>query len=684
MNSINRALELWIELTGVDPNQKGFRFRDYSVGTMHEAIREALELDPSNITAYLLLDSFSASYFQGKSFSIQELLESPDSTESYLKTVREFLSIIKSPVIRDLGDSFRLTMRQAIRHYRADTEKVMEVLADPHALAFIRRDALRSINDLRVDQFLAGEPESKEIKPACLDTVHQLWNVNSLINMACSTPSGVTLNLIRDPDDFNSFFAFTIRNGGNLFILSDVPVHAHPLAKFMSRRPDRALGDRACRNWFPYELLGVKFDSDSGDLYIERSNQNCLIPIQQTADPLKRINELDPVEIIWTVMMFDLIAEKFWNKGHQEKELSYTASMIKEESPLIEEAERSNLPVPTYDKLNLPALRVADIRSSTIKEGVLGSNGGEPYKWMEERYASSISDEYVNLISMQETNFYLPPPSNSKKFKEHKNHDSAAVSKNNIVSVGHKDNDSIPTWHSGGRLGLHAVDPSTFGTRVEVDSNRQYLARHNLAKGVQHLAIQEFNNRQDEIMKWWKGALEQNIDHLFSLAINKVWWRKKGDRYKTAKVSGVGGVGRTTGEYRMMYCYNDDEFKKDTLYHRFDRTVLSQGYSKTHLCYLTGVGASYRVVFEPQTADDLAFLVGCDVGDLPDVLQHWCANSRSQGNHNINRVDPMAWAINNPWEQMSMSVLLALSKRGYNRIKKEFAGGLTQNNHYLS
>jgi hypothetical protein len=65
------------------------------------------------------------------------------------------------------------------------------------------------------------------VRPVFHAKVFQWWNINSLLQAATTQmPSGVSLNLIRDRDAFQSYFVFCIRNGANLFVLSDAPEYA--------------------------------------------------------------------------------------------------------------------------------------------------------------------------------------------------------------------------------------------------------------------------------------------------------------------------------------------------------------------------------------------------------------------------------------------------------------------------
>lgn len=678
---LHQALELWVELTGVDPGATrwsinlGGGMDSYTVSKMHKAIKEALDLDPTNVTGHLLLDAFSTQYFQGRKFSVEELMEHPERTAEYVAKTKAFRALAQSPEIQDIGASFALSMRQALRHYGADTDATMAVLADPHELAFLRRDALRSMEGLRVDQFLKGSPEPAGVQPAYNGVVHQVWNINSLINLACRQPAGVTLNLVRDPDDFQSYFAFAIRNGGNLFVLSDVPVHCHPLQRYMSRRPDRAFEDRAVRNWFPYNLLDIKC-SEEGRLYFDHSGKTALVPLNQEADQLKSLPELHPSEIVWLVMMFDLIVERFWRKGFQSPELTYTAQMIREETPLIDAATRANLPVIGYQTLALPALTVADVRHDTISPTVIGSDGGSPNRWMEDRYAGRVTDEVINLVGLMGTDHYLPPAkidrTGGRGCHDHKNHETALVSANLVVSVNAKADSQLPFWNREGRYALHALDAASFGTKQEIEDNRGFLARHNLAKAVQRLADEEFEARKDEITDWWKKTIEKNIDLIYSMAVVPEVWRPKAMAlYPQSEIAGGGWIHKNYFQFTQV-CDTKDYTHHASLK---EPVWLTQGYRSrgdNFTCYINGTASSHRVEVRPQTAADLAYLARCEISDLPDVLQHWCASSTHAGNHLLNRIDPMAWVLHNPWEKLSFGVVLHLSTRALRKLEKDY------------
>jgi hypothetical protein len=275
----------------------------------------------------------------------------------YLTKVKEFRALIKSPELAGIGIQFQQKMERALAHYNVPAEPSPSSSTDKHNLAFLRRDALRSMDSLRENQFLAGEYDPPERKPVYNPTVFSYWNMNSCIEHLCHMPSGISLNLIRDPDELHSYFCFTVRNGGNLIVLSDVPEYAHPLGRYMSRRPDRRYDERVSKNWFPYELLAIEYDEEGKayhDKYRETKDKG-LVPHNPQHFTLKQISELEPPVIAWTIMMFDLLVERYWKQKPQPLPLSYTAEMIRldDTNRLLGSAASANLPVIGYQPLSL-------------------------------------------------------------------------------------------------------------------------------------------------------------------------------------------------------------------------------------------------------------------------------------------------------------------------------------------
>lgn len=722
-----RALALWVEITGVEPAKYGSgSMSDWRIRTLHENIQEALDLDPTEITAFYILNVFAANYFKDRTFSLLTLLDAPERVHTYLEKSHELRAILGAPEVIERGEEFAATLSKAVERYDGLTPEVKVVINDREEIGFLRRDALRSIKNLRVDQFLRGAPEPDGRKPVYNKVVHQFINVNSLLAAAVDMPAGVSLNLIRHPDGYQSYFVFTIRNGGNVFFLSDTPPVTHPLQGDMmsQRRPDRQLEGRSFQNWFPYDLLDIAYN-DNGDLYIVpdymKDPSSSLVPYQSKLHPLTFINKLEPRQVIWLTMMFDLIVEKFWHEGHQAPVLSYTGEMLKVASPLALRAEEAGHSVALYDPLALEPLVLDDVLagSSLLTEDTVGEACGAN-QWLEDRFKDRVAADIdagmnlLNLAGLPETKILLASNVVAKVLAEKKRDDKiaqiakdrAARGETGPVSIvyetdtsdGLNDEDQdarsntgavalIPQTHGivvmddKDRKGMSSfrwdemmqssatlakIDTTRFGTRESISNDRVFIARHNVAKRIQQLAVEEYAERKAEVEAWVKDKMRANAANLYEMAI-------MGEVRKPYR--------RTdTKSYRLFAETNTIEhMRNNSMYGSFGAITLSGPSSFSyfgpgkgaHTCFETDGKATYLTVFRPHYADELALLCGCEVADLPDVLQHWTSETpTSTGNQILSRQDPMDWALRNPWCKSNFALNLYLSVRAINRLCK--------------
>lgn len=651
--TLSAGLAMWQDLTGVDPNAKSMTFGGWRLKETFDELQEAIELDPTQVTATLLLAHFVEQYLADRSFTMQQLVREPAKVKEMIQRPAALVGLLARQEVSDARESYVRAVQSAIRHYAADDRAdVQALLAQPHELALLRRDALRSMAQLRVDQFLRGAPEAEQVKPSFNKTIYQFWNINSCLTAATRMPSGVSLNLIRHPDAFQSYFVIVVRNGGSLFIVSDVPADAHPLQGEMRRRPDRDLARRANRNWFPYSLLDLEYDEESAQLYEVETKRRDLVAYQTEALPLLAVSALEPGVLVWLTMMFDLLVERFWKQGYQSPQLSYTAEMLKS-NPLIEAAHSANLPSLVYSPVALAPLTHADVSAENSTTDEIGKTFDQPNAWLEERFGSKVPAEAFNLLGAPEDRLLLGLD--------------GAVEK--LAPEVYK---SLPFWEQRdfmkGRATLAVMDATAFGSREKIQADRKFIARANYAEGVGRLARMEFDQRKDEVLNWYKEKIKANVPTLLQWVGNENLWVDDGIR---GTFSGYeGDVGRQFYNARGFITHVDESSADSGL--RYYGFVVPSAWKKNAwACVVTQARATYRVIFNPANSEELALLAGCTVQELPDVLQHWNRYRPYRGNCILDRIDPMVWRVENPWLKLDLRVCLPLSKRALAKLKKE-------------
>ena len=686
-----KAVDLYGEITGVAvPKHEGDRPANWHIGDNYGNLRDAILLDPSTLTANLMLAYYAKDFLSNQTLSLMSLMQDPDAYLAKVVKPKALFDIVNRDDVVEARDGFIGRLRTALNRYgAAGREDVEKVLNSPDHIAFLRRDALKGIQRMQMHQFTDGAPEPADVRPVYHTNIFQWWNINSLLAAAVNMPSGVSLNLIRDKDAYQSYFCFCIRNGGRLLILTDAPEYAHPLQGSMTRRPERALGSRSVQAWFPYDLLGLRWDEENEEFYIEKSDDKGLAIYQQEHKVLKPMAEIGASELIWATMMLDQIVDRFWTKGETAPELSYTGEMLKTADRLISAAEGSLTVVADYQPLALAPLTHADIKTGALNPDHIGKMGSGINDWMEQRYGAKVNPAVFNTVA--QGGMLLLGEDTSLTNPWHKDR----VVEGRAMEGGMRAFTPSEVEHAGigrhnAKAGLVFFDSTKFGTREQIEADRVWLARHNYATEIGRMAKDEFEARSGEVKAWVTERLNANLDNLIAYAGNEELWiatglqgtfeqdgagsgvRKRIELAKPLKNSTGKSPSLSLRHFLTTTDLAEERRTQDYDYSSIGAIHLSQGYDRGkggYDCLLTGAKSSYRMKFTPTNAQQLAFLCGCEVRDLPDVLQNWVLGRPYVGNHILNRIDPMVWAIQDPWRELSFRTMLYLSKRGLAKAK---------------
>lgn len=644
--AINQALKIWVEATGFDPESKSIRMSEFGIHSANRTIREAQDLD-ALLTTFLVLRAEAREFAKSVTFDALEVLEDENGVTGKTASLKRLLGIVNDPECMELVREFQESLRKSAK-VSGLLETVEKEVQDLGSLAYIRRDALRGHKELKVHHFAAGKRGTSP--PKYNPNLIKFWNIQSALAYARLMPEdGVNLVMVRDPVALFSFFAFVVRNGEYLDILTDQDAGAHPLHKHMTRGGgNRSFEDRSYRLRFPYELFD--FELDHKGRFVQEHSRGTLVPIDAEGVIVKPIRKIEGDQALWLLMMFDLIKEVYWKQDPvPDPILSFTGSGMVAEKRLPAVLGKKGLSMP--GRVSVPQLGRADITRTALKTNWVNEPTGQ-HNWMEDRYGPQVPEEVFNLVGSEKT-YRLLDGRNIKPWK--------------MLPKPSKKDDNGMDPRDESKYELVAVEPGTFGTPEQMEKDRRFLARYNQATVIRALADKEYHERKEEIEKWYEESVRKNGPRLVDAMVRGTFVSEVQDKPPDLE------EGQSTFEHgipqpgQILRLYQD--------FHRPSGTWGAVGLvslrENKYRCFVGGERASIWGYFKVMTAKSLADMAGCSVGQLPDVLRHWEKVERYDGNCILDRIDPMEWRCKNPWREMEFDVVVGISRRTLKRLCKE-------------
>jgi hypothetical protein len=660
---LNEAIPRWAKLTGTKLGTSSFtftigsnsEFQSYDLQKYIDDLNESRSLDMSGTTAILLLRGLFEAYVEEKSFTLHTLLYAPKDVETTIGKLREFHALISRTACEEAVTRFKETLRAAAVHYGYDLGKLGKHLADERALGQLRLAASRSLDTLAAHQFTQGARDEKPLQYN--RQIFEFSSINSFLHaLRHQMVSGITLALIRDVRDdrgvYKAYFVLGMRNGETTTILTDFQEGAHPEYHNVTRRPDRRLEERARQHWFPYRLLDE-------DPIKHKQRKTALVPLDAKAVPIEEITNLEPSEFIWLTLLFDRVAAKFDHDDHKTTELSYTGEMVVTPHALVE-ATSAIVRAGLYKPLILPKLTA---RTATpelaANDKPLGHNA-----WLEERYRDRVPEILLDVVGERRA---LEVGKEAKKLLPGK------IDSRDLPAE--RKQPGVIGWGTDYRiepLNPLALDPTYFGTQKDIERTRAWYARTNLIKGVQRLASAEFAAKHRVILSWYRKRIERNMSFIWNaVAIGELEapitsWKSRDDHDFPAE---------DELRWKKGNILSQKQAPKYNPFYSDRRSVQFGGWDNDRSYNVCAIDPPTRAtvftIISPDNPRALARLMGIPEKKLPWPLQHWTTHEPYTGNSILSRIDPQDSRLDDPWRHLELRLTISLSKRAYNRLRKE-------------
>ena len=666
LNSIlNEAIPRWATLTGTKLGTNSFsftigsnsEFQSFDLQKYIDDLNESRSLDMSGTTAILLLRGLFEAYVEEKSFTLHTLLYATNDVEATIGKLREFHALISRPACEEAVTRFKGALRAAAVHYGYDLGKLKKHLADERALGQLRLAASRSLDTLAAHQFAQGARDPKPLQYN--RQIFEFSSINSFLHaLRQQMVSGITLALIRASNDegdiYRSYFVLGMRNGETITVLTDFQEGEHPEYHHMTRRPDRRLEERARQHWFPYRLLDL-----DPIKHKQLKDKTALVRLDAKATPIEEITNLEPSEFVWLTLLFDRVAARFDHDDHKTAELSYTGEMVVSPHALID-GNSALVRAGHYKPLVLPKLTV---RTATPElagnEKPLGHNA-----WLEERYRDRVPEILLDVVGERKA---LEVGKEAKKLLPGK------IEQRDLPAE--RKQPGVFGWGTDYRiepLNPLALDPTYFGTQKDIERNRAWYARANLIKGVQRLASAEFAAKHRMILSWYRKRIERNMAFIWkAVALGELEapitaWKSREDH---------GFPAEDELRWKKGNILHQKQAPKYNPFYSDRKSVQFGGWDNDRNYNVCAIDPPTRAtvftIIQPDNPRVLALLMGTPEKKLPWPLQHWTTHEPYTGNSILDRIDPQDSRLDDPWRHLELRLTISLSKRAYNRVRKE-------------
>jgi len=287
---------------------------------------------------------------------------------------------------------------------------------------------------------------------------------------------------------------------------------------------------------------------------------------------------------------------------------------------------------------------------------------------MEKRYGSKIRKDLLFLTKYSEDGLLAP----------------WTESNINLLTSGNKQiiNQTIENV-----IGLKAFNPGRIGTVEELNADRAFLARYNEAKMIEKAACDEFDQTHAEIYEWYRNHVETNMKNLLTAIANlsmkvengTILYRTDGNENNENPKSG-----------NILNVYDDEKEKSECHNIGAGCTRIEFGTRDDHkhgplilyqkkegwydpCCYLTGTkNPQITATFVVENTNAISAVTGVKFEDLPEVIKNWRKYEHYTGNEILTRVDPMEWAIQDPWRKgIDFTIRIWLSRSAFNWLRKD-------------
>ena len=480
--TLKEKLNLWVKITGLDPSEEKTSFSinlsgklsDYDIKVMDDKIKEVLQIDETGLFTEAYLGIYFKKFIKEKTVSLMDIILNTEMQELAEDCRTLYQAILETGAEEEIIKN----AKSALDFYDLESDKL-----NAENIMDIVTSAKHCVNKgLKLDQIAKGRFDKTSFKAS--NEIYMYRSISDVIRYAAKGAiTGVSLCYIRNEKNIDeSYFAFLIRNGENLYILSDRPVYEYPIQRNFSRCPGRDMSRRIEGNWFPYSSLSGIDISDlwGGSRYgVSETDTELSNIIEEDAVRVKigTLKSMDQCEAFWAVYMFQLIKEKFYDGKVSCPELSYCKANII--CPGLEDNGRKEIVAAG----NIPLIPLVAPTLDDVNELEYDGHASQHlYDYLIERYIDKVNTKIMDLVDGRDNEFMLSP-----------------------------ENSKTNDWGTKNTPRYESINLNDLRTEEELKYDQRWLARYNIAKAIADMEEKDYERNYAFVRNAVVEMFEKNL-----------------------------------------------------------------------------------------------------------------------------------------------------------------------------
>ncbi len=642
---VEKAINLWIQLTGKNPEIKEKIFKidffanpddigDYEVNKMNEELKDAMAFDSSLVSFVSLLRADAQTYASGTKYTLADM---SDVNSEACRKVWLFQELSKALTVTDEEKERMDGVVQAMSDMGREPSDALSFASVAKMFVFAKKGINKNLD---FAQFTTGQYSQSALH--VFNSVYLCESASELVGALVHAPSNacVALAFIHNRElPQSSFFAFGIKNGGNVYLLADRMHAPNPNFSRTTRCPSRSVEETMKRARFPYSLVDfdlsnrytVKDNLDGGKAIVKRGTLD--FPV------LGKFKDMTEDEFLYAIFMISNINKKFFENHVKVDNLSYTFAQV--DTPLLAMKDEKSLVPYSENRIALAPIRAisdTDNLAYHVRGYAIDSDYDaacqetnekvvKHYSYLFERYADKIHMNAVQPVGAA----------------------SGALIGERVVEM-------VP------------VDGTGFYTKDELEYVQKWLFRENYAEAVRSLNRQECAEKHEALSRWFEDAVSAKKDDILLRAVRGELEGDFADHldladnsYKLVRFGGersivAGGLKRLNGDYWDV-CFDN------TCRHGYRCSCISDK------------PAYFFVQFRCGTWRDLCSVLGLSRDELPVELQHYdfIHAPRQEGNSILDNLDPLS-GVFDEFNKLHFSVTYYFGKGELLKFVRETGG----------